>query len=329
MNIFVAGATGTLGIPLVRELIAQGHHVVGMTRSPEKRPLLEALGATAAVVDARDDEALTRAVRAAAPTHVLHLLTALPKGGPMRAADLTATNELRVTGTANLLRAAIAAGAQRLVAESFVGIYGYGDLGSQPRGEDDLPPLQGPDAGIRAISGALRSLEQQVLNANASGKIEAMVLRYGMFYGLGNPSTRSLLDMLRRRRLPLPRNTHGLASFIQLDDAVRATIAALERGRAGAIYNIVDDEPIGFADFLIAAALATGAPRPIMLPRWLLSLAAPMGVTTIATRLPVSNARARSELGWRPQFPSYREGVAQLARELTSGSDNALAGMRS
>jgi nucleoside-diphosphate-sugar epimerase len=329
MNIFVAGATGTLGLPLVRALVAQGHHVVGMTRSPKKRGLLEGMGASAALADALDAEALEQAVRAAAPTHVVHLLTALPKNGPMRAADLVSTNELRIKGTANLLRAAIAAGAKRIVAESFVGVYGYGDLGAQPRGEDDLPPLREQDAGLREVSEALRSLEQQLLSANAQQQIEAVVLRYGMLYGLESPATRSFLAMLQRRRLPLPRNTHGLASFVQLDDAVSATIAALERGRPGTIYNIVDDDPVGFADFLLAAAQTTGAPRPWMLPRWLMRLAAPMALKSMSTRLPVSNALARHELGWRPRFPSYRQGLAQLARDLSGELAGAPASMRS
>src|ERR671931_687299 len=99
MKVFVAGATGALGLPLVRELVARKHEVIGLTRSPDKRALLEELGAQAAIADA--------------PTHVVHMLTALPKNGPLRRGDLIATNELRVTGTANLLRAAIAAGARR------------------------------------------------------------------------------------------------------------------------------------------------------------------------------------------------------------------------
>jgi nucleoside-diphosphate-sugar epimerase len=208
--------------------------------------------------------------------------------------------------------------ARRIVGESFVSVYGYGDLGAQPRTEDDLPPLHEKDTDLRSIVEALRSLEQQLLSAGEQGLIEAVVLRYGMFYGPENPSTQSMLGMLRRRRLPLPRGAEDLAPFIHIDDAVSAAVAALERGRPGAIYNIVDDEPVSFSEFLRAAARAIGAPRPFTAPRWLIRMAAPMALTMSGTRLPVANARARRELSWRPQLPSYREGLLQVAHELES-----------
>src|SRR6266508_1370917 len=151
MRIFVAGATGALGIPVLRQLTARGHDVVGMTRSNSKRALIEQFGARAVVADALDSKALTQAVREAAPTHVLHLLTALPKNGPLRAADIAATNQLRSDGTANLLQAAIAARAKPFVGESFVTVYGYGDLGARPRAEDEVPPVPALAPGLRAV----------------------------------------------------------------------------------------------------------------------------------------------------------------------------------
>jgi nucleoside-diphosphate-sugar epimerase len=316
MKVFIAGATGALGLPLVRELVARGHEVIGLTRSPAKRSLLENVGARAAVADVFDAAELERAVRAAAPTHVVHMLSALPKNGPLRAADIASTNQLRIVGTANLLRAAIAAGVRRIVGESFSAVYGYGDLGERPRDEDDLPPIRESDAGARAVVEALRSLEDQLLAANAQGAIESVVLRYGMTYGPENASTLYMIDMLRKRWLPLVRGAKGIGSFIHVDDAATATIAALERGRPGAIYNIVDDEPASLNAYLSALAQATGARRPPALPRWLVGLAAPMATSLAQTRLPLSNARARRELDWRPRFPSYREGVRQVARQV-------------
>src|SRR5262249_12402315 len=292
MKVFVAGATGALGLPLVRELVARKHKVIGLTRSPDKRALLEELGAQAAVADALDAPGLERAVCAAAPTHVVHMLTALPKNGPLRRGDVVATNELRVTGTANLLRAAIAAGVRRIVGESFIYVYGYGDLGTSMLTEDELPPIRKPNAGLQAVVEALRSLEEQLVNANRQGLIEAIVLRYGLTYGPENPSTRYMYEQLRRRRVPLVRGARGIAPFVHIDDIVTATIAALERGRPGAIYNIVDDEPVAFNEYISAAAQAFGARRPLMVPRWLLRLLAPTLAAGAMTRLPVSNARA-------------------------------------
>ena len=316
MKVFIAGATGALGAPLVRELVARGHEVVGLTRWPEKRALIEQLGASPAVADALDAPALERALLAAKPTHVVHLLTALPKNGPMRPSDIATTNELRIHGTANLLRAAISAGAQRIVGESFTAIYGYHDRGDRPLGEDAAPDQPERDPGLRAVIEALRSLEDQLLEASRSGKIEAVVLRYGMSYGPENASTKYLLGLLRKRRLPLLRGAQGRASFIHVDDAASATIAALEHGQPGAIYNVVDDEPVGFSEYLAAAAQAIGARRPWALPAWLLRLAAPMAATMMESRLPLSNARAKRDLGWQPHYPSYREGLRQVAQRV-------------
>lgn len=317
MKVFVAGATGALGLPLVRELVARGHEVIGLTRSPAKRSLLENVGARVVVADVFDAPELESAVRAASPTHVVHMLSALPKNGPLRTAEVAATNELRVTGTANLLRAAIAAGARRIVGESFSAVYGYGDLGERPRDEDDLPPVRETDDGARAVIEALRSLEDQLLAANAQGAIEAVVLRYGMTYGPENASTLYMIDMLRKRWLPLVRGAEGIGSFVHVDDAATATIAALERGRPGAIYNIVDDEPVSLNTYLSALAQASGARRPLAVPRWLVGLAAPLAAGMAQTRLPLSNARARRELDWRPRFPSYREGLRQVVQQVT------------
>jgi nucleoside-diphosphate-sugar epimerase len=315
MKVFIAGATGALGLPLVRELVRRGHQVIGMTRSSKKRPLLEGLGAQAVIADALNAAGLAQAVREAAPTHVVHMLTALPKNGSPHTKDLATTNALRTTGTTNLLEAAITAGAQRIVGESFATVYGYGDQGRQTWTEGDLPPVHETDAGLRATVEALRSLEAQLSNATEQGRIEAISLRYGMTYGPENPSTLSMLQMLRKRWLPLVRGADALTSWVHTADVATATIAALERGRPGAIYNVADDEPVGFNQFVKAAAQAIGAPHPYTVPRWLLGWLAPFMVAMVTSRLPLANTRARNELAWRPQFPSYREGLAQVARE--------------
>ncbi len=124
------------------------------------------------------------------------------------------------------------------------------------------------------------------------------------------PRQQYLLGLLRKRRLPLLRGAQGRASFIHVDDAVGATIAALEHGLPGAIYNVVDDEPVGFSEYLAAAAQAIGARRPWVLPAWLLRLAAPMAATMMESRLPLSNARAKRELGWQPHYRKLSRGAA-------------------
>ncbi len=308
MRILVAGATGTLGVPLVRALLRAGHEVVGLARTPSRQAAIEALGATAVVADALDAGGLEAAARRAAPEAVVHALSALPRGGPTKASDLEATNLLRVTGTANLLAAAVAAGARRLVAESMVFAYGYGDFGTEPLTED--VPLAPPDPAVAAAVEALRRLERQVLRAE---RIEGVALRYGLFYGAGTGSTRAMVARLRRRMLPLPGGGHGIGSWIHVHDAATATVAALQRGRPGAVYNVVDDRPVAWRDFARELARVTGAPAPASLPLWLCRLVAPYGTRFLATRLPVSNARARQELAWTPAFPTYRDGLAGIS----------------
>jgi nucleoside-diphosphate-sugar epimerase len=310
MRIFVAGATGTIGMPVVRRLLGAGHEVIGLTRTNGGAAILEEAGAKAVIGDALDRTGLERIIQAARPTHVLHLLTALPKAGATRARDLVATNELRIRGTENLLRASIAAGVKRIVAESFVIAYGVGDLGGEPLPESRLGSGVHRDPAVQAIVDATRSLESQM--AGAANAIETVVLRFGFIYGPGVPSTAAMFEALRHRRLPLIRGAAGVGSFVHIDDAADAVVAALEQGRSGAVYNIADDHPIGMTGFLVEAARALGAPPPRSVPRWLARLVAPLGAELVASRTPMSNARARRELSWTPRYPSLETGLRQV-----------------
>lgn len=316
MRIFIAGATGTLGLPLVRRLVADGHRVVGLTRSTAKRSLLERLGAIPAIADAMDAQALERAVRDPAPDCVVHALTALPKKGPMRASDMAPTNALRITATAHLLNAAIAADARRIVGESMIFAYGYGDHGEAPkREEDDLQP-QEPHEWLQPTVDALRSLEDQLMEADAAGRIEAVPLRFGLFYGAESASTRSLLRLIRKRLVPTVKGQEHALSWLHLEDAVSATVAAIETGSHGRIYNIVDDEPVGMNEWIRRAASAVGAPRPWSIPHWALRRLAPYMSTVFATRLAIDNTRAKRELAWAPAYPESRRGLAAAAAKM-------------
>jgi nucleoside-diphosphate-sugar epimerase len=300
MNVFLAGGSGAIGVPLVRQLVAAGHQVTALTRSPATGEMLRRLGATPAIADALDAAALRRVVVAAHPTHVVHQLTALPKGGPRSARDLEPTNRLRIEGTRNLLAAAIAAGAKRIVGGSFA------LLGAA---SDGIPP------DVNAAAAAVRSLESQILDASARGAIEGVILRYGLFYGAGNGMTDRMIALARRRMLPAIRGDRGLMSPIHLDDAASATIAALERAPAGSTYNIVDDQPVSLSEMARAVAAAVGAPPPIAVPAWLPRLLSPYMARMMAIRLPLSNDKARADLGWRPAYSSIREGLSQTARQ--------------
>jgi nucleoside-diphosphate-sugar epimerase len=155
----------------------------------------------------------------------------------------------------------------------------------------------------------LRFAEEQVLSAD---EMEGIALRYGLFYGQDN-FTRMIVNLVRKRRLPVPSSGGGFANFIYLEDAAAATVAALEKGRAGQAYNIVDDEPVRWADYLDALAAELGARRPWRVPDWTLR-AVPYVHAMMTTSMRVSNAKAKRELGWAPAVSTYREGVPLVAR---------------
>lgn len=297
MKVFVAGGSGTIGVPLVRGLRAAGHQVTALTRSAHKQDELRALGVSVAIADALDRDALIAAVREARPTHVIHQLTALPKDAPRRASDLVATNRLRIEGTRNLLDGAINAGVRRFIVGSFAPLSPRGPV--EAKSEDDA-------------SGAIRSMETQVLDATRRGVIEGVILRYGLFYGLEAPSTIAMIEMIRKRRLPVVRDDSSQLPVIHIEDAVSATIAALDRARAGTVYDIVDDRAVSMTEIVETIAQFTGSAPPLKVPAWLPRLVAPYMSRVTSIRLPLSNRAAKTELGWRPRYPTMRDGLAEM-----------------
>jgi nucleoside-diphosphate-sugar epimerase len=306
MRVLLAGASGAVGTPLTRQLIAAGHQVVGITRSQANAERLRAVGAEAVVADVMDRENLLTAVRDVRADAVMHQLTALGTRNLWKA--IRGTNALRTTGTAHLLAAARAVGAHRFLTQSIVFGYGYRDHGPHVITEDD--PFGEPVSGqVGTVMAAIRSTEEQVFSAD---EMEGIALRYGAFYGQDN-FTRMISNLVRKRRLPVPSSGGGFATFIYLEDAAAATVAALEKGRAGQAYNIVDDEPARWADYLDALAAELGARRPWRVPTWLLR-PIPYLHAIMTTSMRVSNAKARRELGWAPAVSTYREGIPLVAR---------------
>lgn len=299
MNVFAAGGSGAIGIPLVRALITAGYQVTALTRSGAKQDQLRAMGASVVIGDALNREALIAAVEAAYPTHVIHQLTALPKGGARRPTDLAATNRLRIDGTRNLLEAAISAGARRFIVGSFAIL--------SPRNAVDGTPHD-------QAAAAVRSMEHQVVEATKRRLIEGVILRYGMFYGSEAPSTVTMIDMVRKRRLPVVRGDVGQLPLIHVDDAVSATMRALDFAPAGRTYDIVDDRAVSLSEIVEALAECTGSAKPFRVPAWLARLVAPYMARMTSIRLPLSNAQAKAELGWLPKYSTMREGLAQIFR---------------
>jgi 2-alkyl-3-oxoalkanoate reductase len=305
VRVFLAGATGVIGRRLVPLLVADGHHVTGMIRSPEKADALRAVGAEPAIADALDAGAVLAAMRSAHPDAVIHQLTSLPRRIDPRKIerDFVLNDRLRSEGTRHLVRAARDVNARRIVAQSIAFAYAPGPAGTIHSEQDPLLGEQAPASFARSAR-AIADLESTVRDAGGT------VLRYGYFYGPGSSIAQSgtLGEDVARRRMPIVGKGQGVWSFIHIDDAARATVAALGRGETGT-YNIVDDDPAPVSEWLPALAAALGAPRPLRVPTIIARLAAgSYGVATMTKAQGASNELAKSELGLTLEHPSWREG---------------------
>jgi nucleoside-diphosphate-sugar epimerase len=307
MKIFLAGASGAIGRRLVGQLVSHGHDVVAMTRTHSKVRLLEQLGAKAVVVDGLDRDAVIAAVTQAEPAVVIHQMTSLAGATNLRRFDkvFALTNRLRTEGTDHLLAGAREAGARRFVAQSF-GNWNYERSGGEVKTEDD-PLDPSPPHSMRRSLAAIMHLESVVVGATG---IEGVALRYGNLYGPGTSTASDgpFTEAVRRRQLPIVGDGRGVWSFVHVDDAAGATLAAVERGRPG-IYNVADDAPARTSVWLPELARILGAKPPRHVPAWLGRIVAGEAVVSMFTRTRgASNVKAKRELGWRPQYPTWREG---------------------
>jgi nucleoside-diphosphate-sugar epimerase len=311
MRILVAGATGAIGRNLLPRLAAAGHLVFGTTRSDEKTGFIRQLGGEALIADGLDPAAIRRAVECAEPDVIVHEMTHLEGAADLRKFDRTfaVTNRLRTAGTDNLLAAAAGLGIKKFVAQSYCG-WPFARVGGAVKSEED--PLDSePPHELRSSLAAIRHLEEAVTRTRETAGV---VLRYGSFYG---PDTGlfdgRFIDEIAHRRVPLIGSGNGWWSFAHIEDAAAATALAIERGREGNIYNIVDDEPAPAREWLPALAAMLGAKPPRHVPAWLARFLAGEHLVVMMTEARAgSNAKARRELGWQPMHPSWRQGFDEI-----------------
>jgi len=300
MRVLLAGATGTLGKPLVAQLNAAGHEVIGVARSAAGVATLQACGASSVLADVMDRDALLRALEGVTADAVVHELTALKKA-PATFGAMRETNRLRIDGTANLVQAFHAVGATKFVTQSIVFGYGYRDHGDSVLTEQSRFGALAGDGTDEPIA-AMVSTEQQAF------AIDGIALRYGLFYGDDRDTVER---MLARRSLPVPARWRGSIPFVHHWDAAAATVAALERGIPGRAYNVADDGPTSWREYIEAVSAASGAPKPLALPDGLIRAVAPYaGAMMTRLNLRVSSALAKSELGWAPRYPTVVEGLS-------------------
>ena len=308
MKVFVAGATGAIGTQLVPRLVGKGHDVVGMTRSESKQDQVRALGATPVVADALDPGRVAELLATVEPDVIVHQLTAISTPDPRHFdRDFALTNRLRTEATDHMLSAGRAVGIQRFVVQSYCA-WPYARVGGPVKSEGDpLDPK--PAREMRKSLAAIRHLEAAVLGAHWT---EGIVLRYGAFYGPGTSLSPGgvQFEMVRKRRYPVVGGGGGVWSFVHIADAADATVEAVEHGGRG-VYNVADDEPAPVAEWLPALAQMLGAKKPRRVPRFFGRMFAGEAGAVMMTEIRgASNAKAKRELGWRPQHSSWRQGFA-------------------
>jgi len=308
MHIFLTGATGAIGRSFIPQAIEHGHTVTGTTRTPQKAAELEALGATPVVVNGLDRDGMIAAITAAEPDAVVHEMTALSGLADPRKVDkvFAETNRLRTEGTDNLIAGARAAGAERIVVQSFAG-WLMSPLHKKALSEDD--PLEAnPPKQLRTSQDAMRHAERAAIEAGG------VALRYGGFYGPGTGLAPGgdQWQAVQARKFPVVGNGAGVWSFIHIDDAASATLAALEQDARG-LFHVTDDEPAAVRDFLPVLAQAAGAPAPRHVPRWIARLMGEHIAVMMTDVHGASNAKIKAQLGWEPRWPTWREGFSALA----------------
>jgi nucleoside-diphosphate-sugar epimerase len=309
-RVLIAGATGEIGRRLTPALVAAGDEVFGLARSDRSASAVSSLGATPVRGDALDRGEVMAAVAEARPEIIIHQLTAIPRSGinPRKfAAAFGPTNRLRREATRHLADAAEEHGVRRLVAQSIA--FAYKPAG--PPVLDESAPLDtGAEGGWGEIVRAIAALEDAVLGGSG---FEGVVLRYGQFYGPGTAyaADGAIGSMVLKRRMPIVGDGGGRQPFVHIDDAMTATVAALDSGTG--VYNVTDDDSPPSRDWIPALAEALDAKPPRRVPVWLARIAAgPDAVRVMTAQRGASNARIRDELGWQPSHPDWRAGFATL-----------------
>ncbi|HEV2634453.1 MAG TPA: NAD(P)-dependent oxidoreductase [Actinocrinis sp.] len=303
MRIALAGATGVIGRALSPVLREHGHQVTALVRDPERAADQARTGIwdDVVVADALDPLAVRDAIVTARPDAVVHQLSAL-RGNTPDAVERTA--RLRTEGTANLITAARAAGVRRLVVQSIA--FAAAPVGAPVVDEDAPLYLDAPDPGWAQTVGAVAELERLVSGVR---DIAGVVLRYGTLYG---PATHydpagPFADTVARGRFPLPGTGAGITSFLHVDDAASAALAALESTVTG-VFHITDDEPAAAGIWLPAYARHVGGPVPRPVPEAMAErLLGWFTAHQMTDRRGADNARARQLLGWKPARTSWRQ----------------------
>jgi len=298
VKIFVAGGTGAIGRPLITELLIKGHAVVALTRSPEKAQALVEQGIEPAVASVFDADAVKAVVSRAQPEIVIEQLTALPttytRQSLTAAADFNA--RIRVEGGANVLAAAQQAGVRRYLRQSI----GFRAAPGRGLADEATPLAFDASPAVAADARIVTELENRLLGAR---NMEGIALRYGFFYGPGtwfNPDG-DVARQVRQQQFPIIGNGEGVWSWLHIEDAAIATVAAAERGNPG-IYLIANDQPLAMRAWLPAFARWLKAPSPAQVSVEDVLRTNGADAVHYGTQMRgMSNAKAKRELTFQPR----------------------------
>ncbi|HET6933219.1 MAG TPA: NAD(P)-dependent oxidoreductase [Candidatus Angelobacter sp.] len=298
MKIFVAGGTGAIGRPLIAQLLAKGHAVVALTRSPEKAQDLAEQGIEPAVADVFDPDAIKTVVLRTQPEIVIEELTSLPRTYTRQSMTAAAAlnNRIRLEGGANVLAAAQAAGVRRYLRQS---VAFYAIPGSE-LADEDTPLAFSASPAIAAGAREISELEHRLLE---NSNIEGIALRYGFFYGPGTWFNRDgdVARQVGQQQFPIVGNGEGVWSWLHIEDAAIATVAAVEQGNPG-IYLIANDQPLAVREWLPAFAQWLNAPPPPQISVEDALKASGADTVYYGTQMRgVSNAKAKRELNFHPR----------------------------
>ncbi len=296
MKAFVTGASGFLGHAVCAELLTRGHSVVALVRRPGSHPA----GTTAAAGDLGDRGALERTLEAARPECVIHLAAEIATQRDPRKIDA-----VNVDGTRRLLEACETVGGTRFV---FVSTVVTGDAAGAVLDEDSSIPVE---------TAYGRSKQQGERLVRESG-VPGVIIRPSHVYGPGGWYVEEIIKRLRQPgRFAVIGSGTNWWDVVRVEDVAGACVEAAERAPDGAVYHVVDDQPISYYDFvgLTASALGVGPPRRI--PAWLARRVAGDGpVRAVVRSARSSNQRIKRELGWQPRYPSAQIGVPDAVAKI-------------
>jgi len=301
MRVFIAGASGVLGRRLVRQFVARGHPVIGQIRSAKTESAVREAGGEPRHADLFDAESLAKAADGC--DTVIHAATAIPTKQKPAPADWAMNDHIRRKGTRCLTEAAAKIGAKTYLQQSITWV-------ARPKNESPFDE-NSPTVPEPAIQSAIDA-EAIAREAESVEGFTVSILRCGYFYDSESAHIRMFADALRKRQLPIMGGGDALWAMIHTDDAASACLAAAEKPVSG-IWHVVDDELVQVRAFLNEFAVRLRAPAPRRVPIWLAKwLAGEQVVNYFTKSTRTTNARFRSNFGWAPRYPTYREGLEQI-----------------